>query len=71
MTLSWSVTAGDVLSINNGGGAVSGTTGRVTVLPSIATTYILTDDDSDGLSNALEYALGGANGSNNPINSGT
>jgi hypothetical protein len=46
VTLSWSVTAGDSISINQGVGAVSGATGSVTVLPSIATTFTLTDATS-------------------------
>ena len=52
VTLSWSVTAGDVLSISNGVGAVSGTTCSVTVLPSALTTYILTDTTSSTNSGA-------------------
>lgn len=46
VTLSWSVTSGDVISINQGVGSVSGATGSVKVLPSIQTTYTLTNTTS-------------------------
>jgi hypothetical protein len=46
VTLSWSVTPGDVISINQGVGPVSGATGSVTVLPTATTTYTLTNSTS-------------------------
>ncbi len=46
VTLAWSVTAGDVISINQGVGAVSGATGSVKVIPTALTTYTLTDTTS-------------------------
>ena len=46
VTLSWSVTAGDVISINQGVGTVTGATGSVNVLPTALTTYTLTDTTS-------------------------
>ncbi len=46
VTLSWSVSVGDVISINQGVGAVSGTTGSVKVIPTVETTYILKDATS-------------------------
>ncbi len=46
ITLSWSVTAGDVIAINQGVGTVTGTTGSVKVIPSGLTTYTLTDSTS-------------------------
>lgn len=46
VTLAWSVTAGDVISINQGVGSVSGATGSVKVIPTALTTYTLTDTTS-------------------------
>ena len=46
VTLSWSVTAGDAISINQGVGPVSGATGSVNVLPTVLTIYTLTDTTS-------------------------
>jgi hypothetical protein len=46
VTLSWSVTAGDVISIAPGVGPITGATGSVIVQPTVATTYTLTDTTS-------------------------
>lgn len=46
VTLSWNVTAGDVISISPGVGSVSGATGSVTVQPTANTTYTLTNSTS-------------------------
>src|SRR5688572_17903820 len=46
VTLTWSVTPGDVISISPGVGTVSGATGSVTVQPTAQTTYTLNDATS-------------------------
>ena len=46
VTLSWSVTAGDSISINQGVPPISGAAGSVNVIPTGATTYVLTDTTS-------------------------
>ncbi|MES2569678.1 MAG: LamG-like jellyroll fold domain-containing protein, partial [Verrucomicrobiota bacterium] len=47
VTLSWSVTNGDIIAINQGVQAISGATGSVTVIPTAATTYTLTNSTSN------------------------
>src|SRR5688500_485593 len=46
VTLAWNVTPGDVISINQGIGPVTGATGNVKVIPAGPTTYILTNTTS-------------------------
>ena len=46
VTLSWNVTAGDQIAIDQGVPAISGATGSVRVIPGAATTYTLTNTTS-------------------------
>ena len=57
VTLSWTVTAGDVISINQGVSPVSGATGSVKVIPSGTTIYTLTDSTSGTSAQATTTAF--------------
>lgn len=51
-TLSWNVTGATSLSINQGVGTVTGTTGTKSVTPTVTTTYTLTATNADGTKTA-------------------
>lgn len=50
VVLSWNVSNGDTLSINQGVGPISGVTGSVSVIPLVSTTYTLTATNTYGSS---------------------
>lgn len=60
VTLSWNVTAGDVIEISPGVGPVSGPTGSVTVLPEFQTIYSLTNSTSGTSAQVTVRPIGAA-----------